>query len=89
MNPLCSCSIEPETTIYFFLHCQNFLNIRRKLFDKIKLLDETLLQWNDESLLTVLIFGSKIYNKQVNAQILNASIDYIIDSDRFAGSLFF
>ena len=55
----------------------------------MKLLDETLLQWNDESLLTVLIFGSKIYNKQVNAQILNASIDYIIGSDRFAGSLFF
>ena len=87
VNPLCSCSIEPETTLHFFLHCCNFLNIRRKLFDKIKLLDETLLQLNDESLLTVLLFGSKIYNEQVNVQILNASIDYIIDSDRFTGSL--
>ena len=87
VNPLCSCSIEPETTLHFFLHCHNFLNIRRKLFDKIKLLDETLLQLNDESLLTVLLFGSKIYNEQVNVQILNASIDYIIDSDRFTGSL--
>ena len=87
VNPLWSCSIEPETTLHFFLHCHNFLNIRRKLFDKIKLLDETLLQLNDESLLTVLLFGSKIYNEQVNVQILNASIDYIIDSDRFTGSL--
>ena len=26
-------------------------------------------------------------NKQVNFQILNASVDYIIDSDRFNGSL--
>ena len=84
VNPLCSCSIEPETTLHFFLHCHNFLNIRRKLFDKIKLLD---LQLNDESLLTVLLFGSKSYNKQVNVQIPNASIDYIIDSDRFTGSL--
>ena len=87
VNPLCSCSIEPETTLHFFLHCHNFLNIRRKLFDKIKLLDETLLQLKDQSLLTVLLFGSKIYNEQVNVQILNASIDYIIDSDRFTGSL--
>ena len=71
----------------FFLHCHNFLNIRRKLFDKIKLLDETLLQLNDESLLPVLLFGSKIYNEQVNVQDLNASTDYIIDSDRFTGSL--
>ena len=87
VNPLWSCSIEPETTLHFFLHCHNFLNIRRKLFDKIKLLDETLLQLKDQSLLTVLLFGSKIYNEQVNVQILNASIDYIIDSDRFTGSL--
>ena len=87
VNPLCSCSIKPQTTLHLFLHCHNFLNIRRKLFDKIKLLDETLLQLNDESLLTVLLFGSKIYNEQVNVQILNASIDYIIDSDRFTGSL--
>ena len=87
VNPLCSCSIEPETTLPFFLHCHNFLNIRRKLFDKIKLLDETVLQLNDESLLTVLLFGSKTYNEQVNVQILNASIDYIINSDIFTGSL--
>ena len=87
MNPLCSSSIEPETTFHFFLDCHNFLNIRRKLFDKIKLLDETVLQLNDESLLTVLLFGSKTYNEQVNVQILNASIDYIINSDIFTGSL--
>ena len=87
MNQLCSFGIDPETTLHFFLHCHNFLNIRRKLFDKIKLLNETLLKLNNESLLTVLLFGSKIYNEQVNVQILNASIDYIIDSDRFTGSL--
>ena len=31
VNPLCCCSIEPETTLHFFLHYHNFLNIRRKL----------------------------------------------------------
>ena len=30
---------------------------------------------------------SKIYNEQVNMQILNAPMDYIIGSDRFTGSL--
>ena len=80
------CSIKPETTLHFFLHYCN-LNIRRKLFDKIKLLDETLLQLSDENLLTVLLFGGKVYNKDVNVQILNASISYVIDSDRFTGSL--
>ena len=35
---------------------------------------------------TVLFFGSKSYNEAVNVQILNASIEFIIDSDKFAGS---
>ena len=52
----------------------------------IKFLDETLLQLNEERLLTVLLFGSKIYNEQVNAQILNSSIDYYIESNKFTGS---
>ena len=87
VNSLCSSSIKPETTLLFFLHCHNFSNIRRKLFDKIKLLDKTLLQLNEESLVTALLFGSKIYNKQVNVQILNASVNCIIDSNSFPGFL--
>ena len=86
VNLLCFCSIKPETALHFFLHCFNFLN-RRKLFDKIKLLDKTVLQLNNESLLTLLPFGKKMYKKQVNVRFLNASIDYIICSDRFTGSL--
>ena len=84
---LLSCSIKPEITLPFFLHSHNFLNIKRKLFAKIKLLDETLFQLNEENLLTALLFGSKICNKQVNLLILNASVDYIIDSNGFTGSL--
>ena len=34
----------------------------------------------------VLLFGSKINNGQVNLQIVNASIDYIINSDRYIDS---
>ena len=72
VKPQCSSNIEPETTFNFFLHCHSFVNIRKKLFDKIKLLDEILLQLTDESLLTVPLFGSNIYNEQVNVRILNA-----------------
>ena len=69
------------------MHCCNFLNIRKKLLDKIKHLDENLFQLNEESLLTVLHFGSKIYSEQVNVQIPNASVD-IFEPNWFTGSLF-
>ena len=58
--------------------------LKKKL--KIKLPDETLLQLNDESLLTVLLFGSKIYNKKLNVQTLNASVGYLTYSDVFVVS---
>ena len=56
----------------------------------MELLDETLLQSNEESYYfttTVLPLGSKIHNEQMNVKCLNASIDYIINSNRFTGSL--
>ena len=43
VNSLCSCSIQPEAKLHFFLHCRNLVKIRRKLTDKIKLVDETFL----------------------------------------------
>ena len=44
VKPLRCCSIRPETTLHFFIHCHSLLNIKRKIRDKRKLLDETLLQ---------------------------------------------
>ena len=75
VSRLCSFSIKFETALQFFLHCHNFLNIRRKLSDKIKVLDENLLQLNGKPLLRVLLFGRNIYNEQVNVQVPNASVD--------------
>ena len=83
MNPICSCSIKPETTLHFFLHCRNFLSIRTTYFDKTNHLDKTILQLNDESFFTALLFGSEIYNEQVNVQmhqltILSIQIDSLV-----------
>ena len=32
INPLCLFSLEVESTVHFFLHCHNFVNIRNTLF---------------------------------------------------------
>ena len=46
------------------------------------------MQLNEESLLTVALFCSNIYNEQLNVQILNASVGYIIEQNRSTGSFF-
>ena len=35
INPLCSCSLEIESTTYFLLHCHHFSNIRSTLLNSI------------------------------------------------------
>ena len=36
MNPLCYCSLETESTLHFFLRCQNFTTLRRVLMTELK-----------------------------------------------------
>ena len=35
LDPFCNCSRHIETTIHFFLHCSNYSNQRKTLFEKI------------------------------------------------------
>ena len=44
----CSCSIKPELPFIFFLHCHNFLNIRKELFNHTKTIRWNLLQLNED-----------------------------------------
>ena len=39
LNPLCSCSLEPESTIHFLLHCPFYNNQRITLFVSIRDID--------------------------------------------------
>ena len=36
LNPLCSCSLEVESTTQFFLHCKYYNDIRKTLLDIVK-----------------------------------------------------
>ena len=36
LNSLCSCSLEIESTLYFFLRCQNYTTLRRAFMTDLK-----------------------------------------------------
>ena len=40
LNHLCECGKDIESTVYFFLHCTNFLITRQTLFPKIRNIDD-------------------------------------------------
>ena len=44
INPLCTCSLEVESTANFFLHCHHYHNIRAKLLNSLDVIDTNLLK---------------------------------------------
>ena len=87
MNSLCACSFEVDSKSHFFLHCHNYDSIRHIMFNELCEVDVNLPIASDEKLVNILLYGSSLSYSR-NQSILNSSIRYIIDSNRFSGSIF-
>ena len=85
---MCSCSSAIETTIHFFLHCANFNIQRQTPFDKIGTIDAHILTETEDSIVNTLLFGKQNSENSFNKAMLNASIEYILSTERFNNPLF-
>ena len=87
INPLCTCSLDIESTVYYFCHCNYYNSARISLLNDLNSVDRTLLNLSDLSLVNVLLYGGPQFDDSQNAFILNSSIKYILISERFSGRL--
>ena len=87
VNPLCTCSLEPESNSHFFLRCHNYSILRADLMNDLKKVDENILRLSENSLVQLLLFGDAKYSLIDNCHILNASINFVLRSERFKGSI--
>ena len=55
LNPLCSCSLEPEATSHYFLCCLNFSSARLALMNDLNLIDPSISQFNETALANILL----------------------------------
>ena len=83
LNPLCSSSLETESTLHFFLRRQNYTTLRRTLMIHLKNINDAMMSLNESDLLHVILYGSKNFDNNMNISILTASIKFIKDTERF------
>ena len=89
VNPLCSCSLESETTSHFLLHCPFYTNQRKTLFDNVQAIDESISNLSDSNLVNLFLYGdSALYSNLENTLILNSTISFLKSSERFDNPLF-
>ena len=79
VDPLCSCGIETESTKHFLLHCANFSIQRKTLFDKLT----DVLTENDDYIVKTLLLRKQDFDNATNKILLEATIDFIIATERF------
>ena len=70
VNPLCSCSIEAESTSHYFLRCHFFDTLWATLTEDLRNTDSHLPTPRNENLTNILLYGNKIYDDKSNQIIL-------------------
>ena len=87
VNLLCSCILEVESVAHFFLDCHYFTDIRKTLFHELQSVDKNIFNQSDNEKGEILLYGSSKFKLKQNCRILRSSINVIIKSERFNGSI--
>ena len=88
LNPLCSCSLEIENTSHYLLHCQHFSNHHIDLKNCVKSVIINFESMTDNRKQDILLYGESLFNENKNKLILQATINYLKNFERFSGSHF-
>ena len=83
INPLCSCSLEIESTSHYLLRCPFYTHIRRALLDNITNLIGDISNFSDDKLTNLLLYGDNIHSDEVNASVLKNTLTFLKSSERF------
>ena len=88
MNPLFSCSLDVESTIDYLLHCPLFTTKRHTLLNTISQIDNKFRDSSESDLIRHLLFRDPSKDTETNAEILNATVNYVSMTKRFDERLF-
>ena len=85
---MCSCGLEPETTLHYLLRCNLYSDVRTELLNDICFLNPTLKNLTHEKLLNILLYGSENFCFNKNKKIMKSKIKILKTSERFIGPVF-
>ena len=88
IDPMCSCGLEPVTTLHYLFRCDLYSDLRTELLNDICALNPTLKNLSHEKLLNILLYGSENFSFNTNKKIIKSTIKFLKTSERLIGPLF-
>ena len=78
INPMCSCAFEPETTDHYLLRFKLYTDLRLDLLNDIYIytINQTI-NFSEDQLVNVLLFGFENFTLDTNANILRRTIEFL------------
>ena len=88
LNPLCSCGSSIESTFHFIHHYPSLHDKRHTLRSTLNNIDWKILESTNSYLAQTFLFACTSLDSETNTLVLNATIDYILSTERFEELLF-
>ena len=88
LNPICTCGEDIETTSHYLLHCPDYLEEKKTLLNTISCIVPNIFDFNNDQLTEILLYGKDDLDNINNTSILDATINYLIETKRFNAQLF-
>ena len=88
LNPICNCGEDIETTSHYLLHCPDYLHERKTLLNTVSCIVPNIFDFNNDQLTEILLYGKEDLDNINNTSILDATINYLIETKRFNAELF-
>ena len=88
LNPICNCGEDIETTFHYLLHCPDYWHERKTLLNTVSCIIPNTFDFNNDQLTEIILCGKKDLDNINNTSILDATINYLIETKRFNAELF-
>ena len=70
INPLCTCSLEVESTKHFFLHCQYYSALCISFLDDLNNISPQFALFPEDMFVKTLLYGNPMFHENDNQEIL-------------------
>ena len=87
LNPICACGSDIETPCHHLISCPTFDAERNTLLNNIRQIAPSILNLNHSQITHVLLYGDSSLKNETNTEILNSTMNYILSTKRFEGSI--
>ena len=87
LNPICSCGSNIETSCHYLISCPIFDAGQNTLLNNIRQIAPGILKLNLSQITYVLLYGNYSLKNETNTEILNSTMNYILSTKRFEGSI--